>query len=78
VRQNTQGAFDKKLVERASSGIELTIDTRITVYSVDLLGIGDLIDIENTRDVVSLQRILLTGPYPDPVGGSALRLATSN
>jgi hypothetical protein len=40
----------------------LTIDTRITVYSLDLLGIGDLINIENTRDVVSLQRILLTAP----------------
>jgi hypothetical protein len=40
----------------------LTIDTRIVVYGFDLLGIGDLIDIENTRDVVPLQLILLTAP----------------
>jgi len=38
----------------------LTIDSRIIVYGFDLFGIGDLIDIENTRDAVSLQLILLT------------------
>jgi len=37
----------------------LTIDSRIIVYGFDLFGIGDLIDIENTRDAVSLQLILL-------------------
>jgi hypothetical protein len=37
----------------------LTIDSRIIVYGFDLPGIGDLIDIEKTGDVVSLQRILL-------------------
>jgi hypothetical protein len=37
----------------------LTIDSRIIVYGFDLPGVGDLIDIEKTRDAVSLQLILL-------------------
>jgi len=38
----------------------LSIDTRIVIYGFDFLGIRDLIDIENTGDVESLQLILPT------------------
>jgi hypothetical protein len=36
----------------------LAIHARIVVYGLDLFRIGNLIDIENARDVRSLQRII--------------------
>jgi hypothetical protein len=36
----------------------LTIDARVVVYGLDLVGFGHFKNIENARDVVSLQSIL--------------------